>query len=92
MQRRGWRSMWPGLWFGKNVKEAPIDFKDKKHQYEIYAEIPGISKDNIEVHVTPHNMAIKGKTKIEKKKKEKDIFGKNEVIQQLLEQYIFQMK
>ena len=74
MYRPGWRNLWPGLWFGKDVKEPPIDFEEKKKEYKIYAEIPGIPKDNIEVHVTPHDLAIKGTIKTDKKEKDEKGF------------------
>lgn len=76
MRKRGWRSIWPGLWYGKDVKEVPIDFKDTEKQYEIYAEVPGVSKDNIEVHVTPHDLAIKGTVKRKKKLENEDYLWK----------------
>ncbi|PNX53187.1 MAG: hypothetical protein BV458_05780 [Thermoplasmata archaeon M9B2D] len=76
MQKRGWRNICSGLLFGNRVKEAPIDFKETKKQYEIYAEIPGVSKDKIEVHVTPHNLAIKGTVKIENEKEVEEYIWK----------------
>jgi HSP20 family protein len=63
IRQPGWRRIWSELWFGNNVKQVPIDLKESKSNYEIYAEIPGVLKENIEVQITPKHMALCGEIK-----------------------------
>jgi len=66
----GWRRIWPELWFGGQAKEIPVDLKEFKNKYEVFAAIPGVSKKDIEVQITSEDMAIRGDLKLPKNKED----------------------
>jgi len=55
-------------WFESFLREtdtriASINMLDKGNEYKITTEMPGVSKKDIEVNVTPNNIKICGETK-----------------------------
>ena len=50
----------------------PMDIVDLDDKYEINAELPGISKDNINIKITPNNVEISGKEENIEEEKEKN--------------------
>jgi len=49
-----------------------VDIAEKEKEYEISAELPGMSEKDIEVKVSNGNLVIKGEKKEEKEEREKD--------------------
>jgi HSP20 family protein len=69
------RPWWPQRWFGGEDMEvtAPaVDMFEEKDDIVVKAEIPGMTKDNIEVNLTDHTLTIKGE-----KKKEEEVKKEN---------------
>ena len=67
-------SHWPeqtGLFAGDNWIPA-VDVLDSKDSLVIKADVPGLSKDDIEVTVQDRHLIIKGEKKYEDKKEEKN--------------------
>jgi len=54
------------------VKAAPLDLIDEGTHYLIHAELPGFSKDNVEVQVDKDMLSIRAKKETEKEDKEKN--------------------
>ncbi len=50
------------------------NFRDKGESYEIIAEMPGISKEDIDIHLKDGVLAIQAEKKIEKKEGEDDYY------------------
>ncbi len=48
-------------------KMALLDILDKGDKFKVIAELPGISKKDIDVNITPNGIKICGETKIESK-------------------------
>jgi HSP20 family protein len=55
-----------GLW------EPAIEIADTKDSVVVKAQVPGISKDNLQVNVTDDTLTLKGEMKEEEKKEEKN--------------------
>jgi HSP20 family protein len=70
-----WFSPWWGHWGWKIPRQdifsettnklIPIDIVDKGKDYKIIAEVPGVSKNDLEIHVTPDNIRICGNVESE---------------------------
>lgn len=52
--------------------EPAVELADTKDAVVVKAQVPGISKDNIQVNVTEDTITLKGELKEEEKKEEKD--------------------
>lgn len=64
---RRWR-MTPsgyGGYINADTKVAPLDLVDMGNQYKIVAEMPGVSKEDLDVHITPTGINICGEAKTE---------------------------
>ncbi|MBI4971305.1 MAG: Hsp20/alpha crystallin family protein [Candidatus Omnitrophica bacterium] len=63
-----------GAWldFGR----IAVDVKDLKDKIEVKADIPGLTKNDIEVSIKDGNLVIKGEKKEEKEEKGKDYYWK----------------
>ena len=71
------RPWWPQRWFGGEDMEvtAPaVDMFEEKDDIVVKAEIPGMTKDNIEVNLTDHTLTIKGEKKKEEEVKKENYF------------------
>jgi HSP20 family protein len=55
-----------GLW------EPAVEIADTKDSVVVKAQVPGISKDNLQVNVTDDTLTLKGEMKEEEKKEEKN--------------------
>jgi HSP20 family protein len=60
----GWGYCSPklGLNVDNDTKFVPLDLLDNGKEYKVIAEIPGVSKENIEVNITKDSLSICGKT------------------------------
>jgi HSP20 family protein len=52
--------------------EPAVEVADTKDTVVVKAQVPGIPKDNIQVHVTDDSITLKGEMKEEEKKEEKN--------------------
>lgn len=73
--RRRWGSLIPrDPWFTQQwepeVKLTAVDLVDTGKQYKVIAEMPGVSKKDLEVSITPNDIRICGEMKTETKKEE----------------------
>jgi HSP20 family protein len=73
---RPWRLRGRPWWrrpFGAMVprREACVDLADLEKEFQVYAEIPGIPKDKIDITVTKDSIEISGKSKVEKREEKK---------------------
>lgn len=64
-------SNWTGGWLERDTKITPLDLVDTGNEFKIIADMPGISKKNLDVNITPNAISICGETKIESKEEEK---------------------
>lgn len=63
---------WPA---GKNGSMIPaVDIAEKDKEYEITAELPGLSDKDVEVKLSSGELTIKGEKKDEKEEREKDYY------------------
>lgn len=74
-RRRHWDSLTPREpWFTQrwkpDMKITAVDLVDTGKQYKVIAEMPGVSKKDIEVSITPNDISICGEMKTEMKKEE----------------------
>ena len=67
-----WRRRWSGLtpaeqlvdrWFDSDKRITAIDMIDTGKEYRIKAEMPGVSKKDVEVNISTNNIRICGETK-----------------------------
>jgi len=61
------------------VKAAPLDLIDEGTHYLIHAELPGFSKDDVEVQVDKDMLSIRAKKETEKEDKEKNYLRRERV-------------
>lgn len=74
---RRFRPWWPDRWFRSDemeVRGPVVDVFEEKDDIVIKAELPGITKDNIEVNLTDHMLTIKGEKKKEEEIKEENYY------------------
>ncbi|MEM0466406.1 MAG: Hsp20/alpha crystallin family protein [Candidatus Thermoplasmatota archaeon] len=64
---RRWQNIepWNQTMMHANAKITPVDLVDHGDHYLIHAEMPGIAKKDLDVHLTPTKISICGKTKLE---------------------------
>lgn len=75
MWRRRWGSLIPrGAWYGRwlepDMKQTVIDMIDTGKEFKVVAEMPGVSKRDLEVSITDNNISICGETKTEIEKED----------------------
>lgn len=74
---RRFRPWWPDRWFRSDemeIRGPVVDVFEEKDDIVIKAELPGITKDNIEVNLTDHMLTIKGEKKKEEEIKEENYY------------------
>lgn len=78
---RGWprplHSDWPSLgdWPGMPEGRMPkVDVIDRDAEVVVRAEVPGVSKDELDVSVADNTVTIKGETKREEKEEKGDYY------------------
>ena len=54
------------------VRYAPLDFIDEGDHYNIHAELPGFTKENVDVQINSDGMTIRAKKETEKEDKKKN--------------------
>lgn len=54
------------------VRYAPVDFIDEGDHYSIHAELPGFTRENVEVNINNDSMSIRAKKETEKEDKQKN--------------------
>ena len=76
-----WRRPFPSLMFGDrwplpmiSMKAPSLDVFEEKDEIVVKADLPGMSKDEIEVTVAGNVVTIKGEKKKEEEVKEKDYY------------------
>jgi HSP20 family protein len=63
-----WISMEPYV----PVREATVDLVDEGNRFVVHAELPGITKDKIDVSLTKDGIEISAETDVEKESKERN--------------------
>ena len=51
---------------------APLDLIDEGDHYKVHVELPGLSKEDVEVNINNESLSIKGQKKEETEKKEQN--------------------
>jgi HSP20 family protein len=54
------------------VRQPLMDLSDNGKEYVVKAEVPGISKDDLNIEITEHGIEISGETKAEEKEEDKE--------------------
>jgi HSP20 family protein len=71
------RPLWPGRWWPARetgLSMAPVDLYEEKDEIIVKTELPGMSKEDIQVNITDHLLTIKGEKKKEEEIKEEDYY------------------
>jgi HSP20 family protein len=61
------------------VRYAPLDFLDEGDHYNIHAELPGVTKENVDVQINRDGMTIRAKKETEKEDKKKNYLHRERV-------------
>ena len=59
-------------WLEPDMKQTAIDIIDTGKEFKVVAEMPGVSKNDIDVSITDNNISICGEMKTEIEDKNKD--------------------
>jgi len=54
------------------VRYAPLDFIDEGDHYKIHVELPGFTKDNVDVQINRDGLSIRAKKEVEKEDKKQN--------------------
>jgi HSP20 family protein len=54
------------------VRYAPLDFIDEGNHYLIHVELPGFTKDQVEVHINSEGLTVRAEKKSEQEEKKKN--------------------
>ena len=65
LRRRPSLIPWSERWVDTDMKISPLDMIDAGDKYKIIAEVPGVSKNDLDVNITPNGIRICGETKCE---------------------------
>ena len=68
---------WPGSDLG--IAEPKVDLYEEKDQIVVKAEMPGMTKDNIQVFLSDNILTIKGEKKKEEEESDKDYYRSERV-------------
>jgi HSP20 family protein len=71
------RPLWPGRWWPTReiaLSIPPVDLYEEKDEIVVKTDLPGMSKEDIQVNVTDHLLIIKGEKKKEEEIKEGDYY------------------
>ncbi len=66
------------------VHEATVDLVDEEKRFVVYAELPGVAKDKIDVSLTSGGIEISAETDVEKEDK-----GKNFVVRERIYSHVY---
>jgi HSP20 family protein len=72
IRQPGWRGIWPELWFGGKAKEIPVELKESQKKYQVFAAMPDVLKENIDVQIASKDIAIRGDLKLPKNKEDSE--------------------
>jgi len=61
------------------VRYAPLDLIDEGPHYSIHAELPGFTKDDVDVRIDSDGMSIRAKKETEKEEKKKNYLHRERV-------------
>lgn len=67
-----WSRWWPST--GESYAAPVVDVYEEKDDLVLKAELPGMTKDDIEVNVTDHHLTLKGEKKKKEEIKEDDYY------------------
>jgi HSP20 family protein len=54
------------------IRYAPLDFIDEGDHYKIHVELPGFTKDNVDVQINRDGLSIRANKKVEKEDKKQN--------------------
>ena len=66
------------------VREATVDLLDERNRFVVHAELPGVTKDKIDVALTSDSIEISAETDVEKEDK-----GKNFVVRERVYSHVY---
>ncbi|NIP15044.1 MAG: Hsp20 family protein [Pseudomonadales bacterium] len=69
---RPWSREWPGFESILDKKGPKVDVVDREHEIFVRAELPGMSKEDIEVSVGDDSLSVKGSSRKEEETEEGD--------------------
>ena len=70
---RPFKMDWPA-WAGAETAAPRVDVIDRDNEIILRAEVPGVSKDDLEITMTDDSVTIRGTSKREEKKEEGDYY------------------
>jgi len=71
------------------VREATVDLVDEGNKFVVHAEMPGVTKDNIDVALTKDGIEISAETDVETKDTEKNFVVRERVYSHIYKQLAF---
>jgi HSP20 family protein len=71
------------------VREATVDLVDEGNMFVVHAEMPGVTKDKIDVSLTKDGIEISAETEVEKEDKEKNYVVRERVYSHVYKQLSF---
>ncbi len=71
------------------VREATVDLVDEGNRFVVFAELPGVAKDKIDVALTSDGIEISAETEIEKEDKKKNFVVRERVYSHVYKQLSF---
>ncbi len=92
--RRGWmrpmweRPMWGEMMAGMEARFPKMDVLDKEEEIVVRAELPGLSKDELDITLMGDSLTIKGQSRHEKKEEEKGRYFRREISSESFERRI----
>src|SRR5438093_1241450 len=51
---------------GETARGPSIDLQDKGTEFVVTAEMPGVSKDDVEIHATPNSLEVRSETRVQR--------------------------
>ena len=73
---------------GERVRSFAIDIREDDEQFEIFADVPGLSEDELDITVNKHVLTIKGERATENTEREGDRFVRTERVSGKFERLI----
>ncbi len=71
---RGWPRPWSGTWPAtlESVSAPTVDLKETEKEFVLTAEVPGVTKDQLNIAIAEDSVTLQGERKEEKEKKEEN--------------------
>ncbi len=73
--RRGFEQSWGPAPFASGlaeIREPAVDLRDTGAEFVVTAELPGVSKDDVEIEATPEGLEIRARTQGDREEKDAD--------------------